>query len=543
MGSKTTTKGKISLKDGSLASGYIVKVYDWDAGKDDLLGTRTIDSQGNYSVTHDRKQDWGRRRKGRFADVYIEVYSSDGEDFLYRSETYWNTSSSTLIINANVDSYKTTTKGTILLDDGTPAVGFEVRVWDSDVGRDDLLGDASTNSRGEYSVTHRSKQDWGRERDGRFADIYIEVIEKNGIMPLKKSTEYDNVSLPTITINLTIDKIIAIYGAHTIYGKIVYKSPNGSVHPFESLEVIAYDADIGRDQKLGECTTDDEGAFFITNFGEEAYESFLEGKPDIYLIILGDSMINADKVIIWESDKHRRAVLPLNMGTIEIPEIVIKGYIGSYTYKGDVKPVSNLVAFALDYDFIPPAHDELAISALQYEDKTDCYSFKMTIYGSSDNLSGSDIFIELRDEELDETVYTSDVKWGIDEPCTINIGSPDNPLPVEVKEDVSYEYQEPDNGTKAFITNTIVHARTIYTKLLSRNGVPEDDARYQFQFTLVWDDELSFFIPAGEEVRIVASSVGIYDGEDSIRPEHVKETWTIFGNNQTYEEINLIIDK
>ena len=62
---------------------------------------------------------------------------------------------------------------------------------------------------------------------------------------------------------------------------------------------------------------------------------------------------------IWENDEFRRADLPLNIG------IVIFGYVGNNIYKGVEKPISNLEAFALDYDsaqflFIFPTHDELA---------------------------------------------------------------------------------------------------------------------------------------------------------------------------------------
>lgn len=428
---KTTTKGKITLRDGSPAKNYKVIVYDWDLGKDDILGTVYTNDNGEYSVTHDVKQDPGNVRKGRLADVYIEVLTSDGEQRVHRSAINWNFEGTTLSINAVVDAFTTRTHGIITFEDGSPAKGFKVFVWDKDPGYDDLLGQSVSNSQGYYSVEHRTKQDWGESRKGRLGDIYIQVICKfDGFTPAKTSSPvFVDYSYPQLTINEEINEILSTCGVNTIYGKIVFEKSNGTIYDFQGLTVKAYDNDLIKDDFLGETTTDTEGEFVITGFTEEQYGKYGEKKPDIYLKIAQNDQI------IWYTETKWRTTLPYNIGTIKIPEINIIGYVKSYKNKGVEKDVSKLIVKIYDKDslFTELFDDEIAVLPMQYNTKAGLHYFHTTIYGSYDRYTGSDIYVKFFDPDEEEVVKKTDWEGGIDKPQTVTIASLNDPLDIDYK--------------------------------------------------------------------------------------------------------------
>lgn len=88
--------------------------------------------------------------------------------------------------------------GTVKKEDGTPASGYRVRIWDADSGGDELMGEVLTDHRGRYRVSYRNNGWDGPASDVHTfwrPDIYIVVssLEPNGDWkPVDRSGEYSN---------------------------------------------------------------------------------------------------------------------------------------------------------------------------------------------------------------------------------------------------------------------------------------------------------------------------------------------------------------
>ena len=72
----------------------------------------------------------------------------------------------------------------------------------------------------------------------------------------------------------------------TISGQIKDENSN----PLVGVFVEAHDSDIGSDDYLGLTKTDEHGKFQLT-FSEKAFKDFLEGNPDVYLIIRNEFVV------------------------------------------------------------------------------------------------------------------------------------------------------------------------------------------------------------------------------------------------------------
>lgn len=493
----TRVSGRIAFNDGTPALNHTVKAYDWDAGYDDFLGEATVDQDGNYSISFDSKQDPGRRRHGRFADVYIKVYPEGSDSRIYQSDVHWNVSSADLIINANIDAYQTTTKGRILFDDGTPAIGFKVQAWDSDIGYDDFLGDCITDANGEYAILHRSKQDFGNRWRRRFADIYIKIIEKNGTGSIYQSETYEDYANPFLVINAVIDKVLGEYGRNCIYGQLFFERHDGSLLAADGLKVKAYDRDIGYDDLLGETHTDSLGKFVIHGFNKDTYDNAFEGDPDVYLYIYkNDEMI-------WRTGTDWSADLPLKL-IKKIPEIIIAGSVKEYKYNGTARSPSKLRAYALDFDTlqvgpIPASNDMIGSCNLKYNEKQDKYEFTMHLYGSKDEYTGSDIFVILKDTEYDRQVWSSDTYYGTDQARVIWLG----PLFIDYTE--SGSAADTETGTEApSAENPFMGAGTQVTLINKTNEIRAIFKKTDFSDVVLVD----FLFPGEEYIDFVGC--GIY---------------------------------
>jgi len=452
MGKKTTTKVIVKDKDGNAAKNYIVAIYDWDLGKNKELGSGAANKSGEFSVTHEAKQDWGTTRKGRFADIFAKVFTPDGKQRVYRSSVHWNYSEADLEIKAVVDAFETTTNGYITFEDGSPAVGFSVQVWDKDPGKDDLLDETVTNQYGFYSVKHRAKQDWGNIRTGRLGDIYIKVIcKKDNITPVKISEPVrKDYSKPFLTINETIPKILATYGANTIYGKVLYKRPDGTTAPFKELKIAGYDSDLLKDDYLGEATTNNDGEFFIIDFTKDDYGLGVEKKPDVYVkAIYNDLEIKRTKTK-WNTS------LPCNVGMITIPQFTVIGYVSEYKYDGKTRDIGKLIAKLYDNDSIwggTSSQDQLITEMpLKLEQKFEnLFTFSSIFYGTLDRFSASDFYVTLYDSEKDCDVYTSKIYTNQTDPITIKIGTAANPLKIDYIPDSNVVDSPPCSGKHGII--------------------------------------------------------------------------------------------
>lgn len=99
-------------------------------------------------------------------------------------------------------------------------------------------------------------------------------------------------------------------GKHHISGRVVDRASGDGV---SGLRVQAWDQDVMGDDRMGEATTGDDGAFEIS-FTEETYRGIFERRPDVFFrVYRGMALVHStEEAVLWNVDD------PLTGVTIEI---------------------------------------------------------------------------------------------------------------------------------------------------------------------------------------------------------------------------------
>ena len=186
-------------------------------------------------------------------------------------------------LGANSVWAKHIVKGTITSMAGQPATGYLVKAWDVDTGDDDLMGQAYTDSKGQYNIKYGDKWDTRVAGSTSFRpDIRVIVYAKIGgkWVQVKQSGEYKNWKMANdLTVNL---KLPGIQGT--------IRESNGQ--PARGILVRAWDEDDilgGKHDFLNEAYTDSQGRYFIMYEGKHwdpAPHGNTVWRPDIFIKVL-----------------------------------------------------------------------------------------------------------------------------------------------------------------------------------------------------------------------------------------------------------------
>ncbi|MFB5619961.1 MAG: hypothetical protein ACE5RC_02350 [Nitrosopumilus sp.] len=351
------------------------------------------------------------------------------------------------------------TRGNIKWDDGTPVINHKVEVWDADSGSsDDFVKFTTTDSNGNYSMTHKKKQDpwwYGSKKRG---DFYIKI--KNSVnKTLYKSKTYSDYKPSTLTIDVILDKIAATYGINTVHGKITARYPDErGVMPLSGVQAIAIDDDWPGYDSLGAKITDSNGEYVIT-FSKSDYDGFFEfgeGRPDIYVDIR--QRLQGSWKKIWKSGKDNEAILPKKIN-LEIPVVIIQGKVNSYkkcrNNSLENRSITSLTAVAYDSDKYN-RKQFLGSSRISEKDG----SFEIEVFGTRDSQGNpNDIFVRLEDNGNE--VWRSQTR-SIGTPSYFVVSS----SPIDAVLECDEEDSAPPTGgtapTSFHLHNNSNHTRYIY---------------------------------------------------------------------------------
>jgi len=189
------------------------------------------------------------------------------------------------VLAPNLTWAKRTISGTIKYADGRFASGLLVKAYDSDDGKDDFMGQATTNSKGWYKMRPYKAKHWDPAPHNITTwrpDIYVIVYAKvkNKWVQVKKSKTYKNRKHKYDT---KFDLIVPGIGG-------VIKDKRNK--PVSGIKVRAWDEDGmlgGKHDFLNETTTDSQGRYFMVYEGKHwdpSPHNVTKWRPDIFIKVL-----------------------------------------------------------------------------------------------------------------------------------------------------------------------------------------------------------------------------------------------------------------
>ena len=211
--------------------------------------------------------------------------------------------------------------GTITTMSGQPAVGFKVKAFDRDDatgGKDDPMGEATTDAQGRYSIGPYAGKAWDTKLPGGTSwrpDIYIRVYQMIGgrwVVVKQSGTLEDHRLADDVTINL---RLTGISGIITDW--------NGA--PVAGALVRAYDHDdlvVGLNEAhdfMGESRTNASGRFEML-YEHKDWDTKVPGstswRPDIFVEVLGT--VRDHMIKIGQSQTYSNHPLHENLDKIRV---------------------------------------------------------------------------------------------------------------------------------------------------------------------------------------------------------------------------------
>lgn len=199
-----------------------------------------------------------------------------------------------LLVGITMPVWSGTISGIIKSDKGRLVKDARIKAWDKDTtSKDDLLGEATSNEQGKYTINYAEKlwdgSNAGPNLKANSPDIYITVeIKVRGKWEvIAKSKVYKNQDpeKPLRIDLVNVDRINA-FVRRTIYG--VIKNKNGE--PMVAYTVKAWDKDWGgKADLMGSAVTNRHGEYRIS-YDKRRWDSGLTlGKsnyPDIFITVI-----------------------------------------------------------------------------------------------------------------------------------------------------------------------------------------------------------------------------------------------------------------
>ena len=151
----------IDHKSGNGIEGLKVEAWDKDLLVDDLVGSSETQADGLFEFKFDASY-FKELFLDRSPDLFFKVFSNNRLIKSTEDSVLWNIASGKSNIEIEVDmpveEKNFTVHGRVLQADGSHLEAITVKAFDKDLRQESLLGEASTNSNGQYVITYTSDQ-------------------------------------------------------------------------------------------------------------------------------------------------------------------------------------------------------------------------------------------------------------------------------------------------------------------------------------------------------------------------------------------------
>jgi hypothetical protein len=170
-------QGHVHAADGKPAANAVVRAVDKDRRGENSLGETRSDEQGYYEISYTEKQFRRTEKEIGWPDLIVRVYSKEGQ-VMAQSKRKRNAGREETV-NLTVGSEQAfIVSGTVRRSDGRLAAGALVRAYDQDLRKKQLLGKATTDAAGHYSISYTSRKFLRAEKNS--ADLCVIVVNAKG---------------------------------------------------------------------------------------------------------------------------------------------------------------------------------------------------------------------------------------------------------------------------------------------------------------------------------------------------------------------------
>lgn len=195
-------KGTVQSASSAPLVGMSVTAFDQHITHEDLLGEAITDQEGNYSIAYSESQF---RRTGKEVggpDLIVRVYSAEGK-VMTQSKRKRNAGREETV-NLTVGSEGPfVVSGAVRHSDGRPATGALIRAYDQDLRKKQVLGKATSDAAGHYSISYTSRKFLRAEKTS--ADLCVVVVNAKGKELASSEVLFNAPSEATIDLTLPPD--------------------------------------------------------------------------------------------------------------------------------------------------------------------------------------------------------------------------------------------------------------------------------------------------------------------------------------------------
>jgi hypothetical protein len=170
-------KGLVRSADSKPAVGFNMQAFDRDVSREERLGAAVTDQEGSYRIIFTESQFKKTDSERGGPELFIRVFDTLGRR-LGQSKTVINAPRETCInlTLAAVPSINLIVHGRVTTSDGLPAGNLTIKAYDRNLGEDDtLLGQATTDAQGNYSIVYSSDK-----LDGKSAADLVICLYQDG---------------------------------------------------------------------------------------------------------------------------------------------------------------------------------------------------------------------------------------------------------------------------------------------------------------------------------------------------------------------------
>jgi len=172
-----------------------IEAWDSDLFFDDFVGeAQETDAAGRFRIDFDEERF--REFFERKPDLYFKVYQKGRLVRSTEDSIIWNMPQGdrrevTIEVDHSAveEPKEFMVRGTVKDDTGVPQSGLQVRAIDVDLRREEVLGQATTDSNGHYEITYTPQQFARAEKET--ADLVVRVFEAQGEMLAHTDIRYN----------------------------------------------------------------------------------------------------------------------------------------------------------------------------------------------------------------------------------------------------------------------------------------------------------------------------------------------------------------